>query len=269
MIMKNLTLVLAFSSICFGALAQIEINKATKKYEYANEEMITVERAGVGELINRFYYWGVEEYKANKSKVVRDDSTFRTVEFMVTTPLPENHFGVKFVHTKRELTYRLKFDAEKKDYSYWITDIAYKCIETDRKGREAAYDGLLEEYKGAAKRGLLEELEMVYDVLADSFGVAAERDLSAAQITEFKAWQDERKAINADASKNAAKAKKEAAAAAKKAAKEEAAAAKAAAKEAANQAKADAAAKKEAEAEAAKKARESAKPAPKEGDKPE
>jgi hypothetical protein len=265
--MKNLTLIIALSSICFGAMAQVEINKATKKYEYANEEIMTVERAGAGELVNRFYYWGVDEYKSNKNKVVRDDSTFRSVEFTVTTPLPENHFGVKFVHTKRELTYRVAFDAEKKEYSYLITDIAYKCVETDRKGRETNYDGSLEEYKGAAKRGLLEELDMVYNVLADSFGTAAERDLTEAQNTEFKAWQDERKAFNADAAKNASKAKKDAAAAAKKAAKAEASAAKAAAKEAAAQAKADASAKKEADAEAAKKASESKKPAPKEGDK--
>ena len=191
-----------------------------------------------------------------KHSVERDDTTFRGVVFHVTMPMVDNHFGVKYTHTKRQLGFDVRFDAEKKDYSYWITNIGYKTVEVDRKDRTEEYDGKLEDFKGAAKRGLIEELDLVFDVMIDSFSVAAERDLSDAQMDEYDAWKDSRKGARDAAAKAAKAAAKEAAAAAKTAAKEAAAAEKAAAKEAAKAAKDAAAAKKAAEAEAAKKARE-------------
>lgn len=255
-LVKRITLAITILLTSSVGFAQLEINKETKLYEIHNEEILTVERAGTGELINRFYFWGLEEFKDVKHSVERDDTTFRGVVFHVTMPMVDNHFGVKYTHTKRQLGFDVRFDAEKKDYSYWITNIGYKTVEVDRKDRTEEYDGKLEDFKGAAKRGLIEELDLVIDVMIDSFSVAAERDLSDAQMDEYDTWKDSRKGARDAAAKAAKAAAKEAAAAAKTAAKEAAAAEKAAAKEAAKAAKDAAAAKKAAEAEAAKKARE-------------
>ena len=248
------TAIFAVSSV----FAQLKVDKETKLYQLHNEELITVDRAGTDELINRFYYWGLDEFKDLKHSVVRDDTTFRGVVFNVEMPMVDNHFGVKYTHTKRKVGFELKFDAEKKDYSYWISNITYKTVEVDRKDREEAYDGKLEDFKGAAKRGLIEELDLVFEVMIDSFADAAERDFTDAQMDEFGVWKDSRKDARDAAAKAAKEAEKEAAAAAKAAAKEAAAAEKAAAKEAAKKAKEDAAAEKEAAAEAAKKAKEEA-----------
>ena len=252
------------------ANAQLEINKETKLYEMHNEEVLTVERAGVNELINRFYYWGLDEFKDVKHSVERDDSTFRGVVFHATIPMVDNHFGVKFTHTKRQLAFDIRFDAEKKDYSYWITNIGYKTVEVDRKDRTEEYEGKLEDFKGAAKRGLIEELDLVFDIMIDSFGMAAERDLTDAQMDEFNVWKDSRKGARDAAAKAAKAAEKEAASAAKSTAKEASSVEKAAAKEAARLEKEAAATAKKAKADAAsaaKEAEEKAKEALPEGDK--
>ena len=252
------------------ANAQLEINKETKLYEMHNEEVLTVERAGVNELINRLYYWGLDEFKDVKHSVEQDDSTFRDVVFHATIPMVDNHFGVKFTHTKRQLAFDIRFDAEKKDYSYWITNIGYKTVEVDRKDRTEEYEGKLEDFKGAAKRGLIEELDLVFDIMIDSFGMAAERDLTDAQMDEFNVWKDSRKGARDAAAKAAKAAEKEAASAAKSTAKEASSVEKAAAKEAARLEKEAAATAKKAKADAAsatKEAEEKAKEALPKGDK--
>jgi hypothetical protein len=255
-IVKRIALALTVLLTSTMAMAQLEVNKETKLYEMHNEELITVDRAGTGELINRFYHWGLEEFKDVKHNVERDDTTFRGVVFHVTIPLVDNHFGVKFTHTKRQLGFDVRFDAEKKDYSYWITNIGYKTVEVDRKDRTEDYDGKLEDFKGAAKRGLIEELDLVFNVMLDSFSMAGERDLTDAQMDEYDSWKDSRKDARDAAAKASQEAAKEAAAVAKNAAKEAAAAEKEEAKEVKAVAKEAAAAIKADEAEAAKKARE-------------
>lgn len=255
---KIITVVLSLF-VGYTVVAQLPLNKETKKYELHNETPLSVSSAGSNELVNRFYYWGLDEFSDVKYTVERDDTTFRSVTFSVVTPLVENHYGVKFTHKDRELTYKLKIDAEKKDYSYWIYDFNYKATEVDRKNREEKLDGKLEDFKGAAKAALLEELDLMFTTMIDSMAWYVEDALTEEQTAEVDKWIEERKTANAAASKDAARAKKEAEAAAKKAEKEAAAAEKAAAKEAAAQAKAeaakakeDAAAAKEAEAAAAK-----------------
>jgi hypothetical protein len=272
--LKNTIIVVLSLFIGAAVIAQVPMNKTTKKYEFHNETPLSVGSAGSNELINRFYYWGLAEFADYKYEVTRDDSTFRSVTFKVVMPMVENHYGVKFTHKDRALTYTLKFDAEKKDYSYWINDFEYKATEVDRKNREEKLDTKLEDFKGAAKTALLEELDLMFTTMIDSLAWAGEVALTEEQSSAVDTWIDERKTANANASKDAAKAKKEADAAAKQAAKDEAAAEKAAAKEAAAQAKADAAkekeeaaAAKEAEAEAAKKALEESKQKAPEGEK--
>lgn len=245
-----LALTVLFSSSIVSA--QLEIIKESKLYEMHNDELITVERAGADELINRFYHWGLEEFRDIKHSVERDDTTLRGVVFHVTMPLVDNHYGVKFTHTKRQLGFDIRFDAEKKDYSYWITNIGYKTVEVDQKDRTEEYDGKLEDFTGAAKRGLIEELDLVFDVMIDSFSMAAERDLTGAQMDAFEEW----KVSRVDALDAAVKAAHEVVKTAAAVAKESAAAEKEAVKEAKVAAKEEAAAKKAAEAEAAKKARE-------------
>lgn len=231
-------IVLGIMVFCsYAGLAQLEMNKESKLYEIHNPELLSVDKAGSYELINRFYYWGLEEFKDVKHSVERDDTNFRGVIFHVTMPLVDNHYGVKYTHTKRKVGFDLRFDAEKKDYSYWINHITYETVEVDRKGRTEEFNGKLEEFKGAAKRGLIEELDMTFDVIIDSFTVAAYDDLTDAQMEEFDQWKDTRDKARDAAEKAAKEAAKAAAAEEKRLAKEKAAAEKAAAKEAARKAK--------------------------------
>ena len=66
-LVKRITLAITILLTSSVGFAQLEINKETKLYEIHNEEILTVERAGTGELINRFYYWGLEEFKDGKT----------------------------------------------------------------------------------------------------------------------------------------------------------------------------------------------------------
>ncbi|GAB5538518.1 MAG: hypothetical protein Salg2KO_06210 [Salibacteraceae bacterium] len=254
MIMKNLLTTISCLTIACSIFAQLQMNKATKKYEITvpDGEVISVDRASTGELVNRFYYWGQDEFKDVKHSIDRDDTLFRGVVFHVTQPVVKKVFGVNYTHKDRFLSYDLLFDAEKKDYTYTFTNFHYKCTEVDRNGEEVAIDSELENFKGATKRSLLDEVYTECQAVVESFQEASQIELTEAQEEEAEQWRDTRKEARDEARKAAAKAKKEAEAAAKKAAKEAAKAEKAAAKEAAAAARE----KEAAEKEAAKKARE-------------
>ena len=237
-------------------IAQIPENKATKRFEY--HESLTVERAGDNDVINRLYKWGNEYFKDEKFKAERDDKTFKTASFKVNKSMVENHFGVNHVHTKRILSFDLKFEAEKKDYQYSLTNMKYECVEADRKGIESTISVNLEEYKGPAKRSLYEEIDLVCKQIIEEMQYGAEEEMSDEDAAKAKEWLDQKEAENKAAEAAATQAEKEAAAAAKAAEKEVETAAKAAEKEASDAEKKAEAEAKEAEKQAAAEAKAAA-----------
>lgn len=227
--LKSTILVLLLSSLSCTLSAQLEIEKETKKYAYSNDEM-SVQKAGSGDLINRLYYWGVAEFEPYEVVVERDDTTFKSVIFKVTQPLVPHRFGTKHLHKDRVLRYTLEFNAEKKEYKYRIDDFHYKCLEILQDGEEVKVDGPLEGYKGASKRSLLDEVEMMCEAMVDAFSAAAEEEISDAAEEEAERWKEAQEEANEAAEEAAEEARKKAEAEAKQKAKEEAAAARAAEK---------------------------------------
>jgi len=219
---------------------QIVADKSTKKYIVTlpeDVETMSVSRAGSGELINRFYYWAMDEFSDYKHSIQRDDTLFRGLVVNVSQPILKKVFGVGYTHTDRILTYDLILDADKKDYTYTFTNFHYKSKQTSPDGEEAMIDVALEEFKGAEKRPLLNEIAEEANAIVEKLKVAGEVELSEEQEAESSEWRDTRKEARAAAQKAAAQAKKEAEAAAKKAAKEKAKAEREAAKEAAAKAR--------------------------------
>jgi hypothetical protein len=157
------------------AWSQMPTN-SDKKFEY--NAAASVKKAGTGDLVKRFEHWAHSYFDEAKSvEILVDDSTNRVVEIKVTEDMVESHFGVNRVHKNRSLTYHIKFDAERKNYTYWINGFYYKATEIDHKGRETAHDAALEDIKSAASKSLEEEIHAKIESMIDSFTRAAEIDL--------------------------------------------------------------------------------------------
>ncbi|MEZ4722512.1 MAG: hypothetical protein R2813_11625 [Flavobacteriales bacterium] len=230
--------------IAISAIAQkLPVNKETKLIEY--RESTSVERAGAGDLVNRLYFWAQNEFKDQNVTIMRDDTTFKTLTIKGSIPMVKSVFGVNYIHTKRLLKFELKFDTDKKDYTYWINNFEYECVESDRNREENSVSGPLEEFKGPAKRSLYDEIDEVCQNLITSFKAGAEVEMTEEQEKAMDEWLEKQKAE-----------KKAAEEAAKQAAKEAEAAQRQAEKEAAAAAKEEAKAQREAEKEAAEAKRE-------------
>lgn len=211
---------------------ELEEEKATSLYVF-KENDLSVDKAGDGDVVNRAFYWGQEEFADDNVTVLRDDSTFKSITFKVKRPMVENHYGVKFTHKERELGFDLLIEADKKDYKYRFDHFTYKAKEVDRKGNVVPYEGTLEAFKGAAKKGLIEELDLMLNTLVDSMKVDLEVEMTEAQEESMEKWQEEQEAAREaaeeaaeQAAKEAEKARKEAEKEAARKAKEEAAAAR-------------------------------------------
>lgn len=163
--------------VCFlstTAFAQIPKNDE-KQFEYYGEN--SVRRAGSGDLQKRLTKWANTYFDNAKVEVLVDDSTERYVEVNVSQPMVEAYFGVKRKHEDRLLKYHIKFDAERKDYSYKINRFEYQAKEIDHKGEEEQLNGYLSDLKTAARKSLEEEVHNMMMALIESFEEAAETEL--------------------------------------------------------------------------------------------
>lgn len=174
MMKKSLGLLSAFLLLSSLMLAQIPKNDA-KEFEY--QGAATVKRAGSGELQQRMVKWANSYFEGMKVEVLVDDTTKRIVEVNVTESLVENYFGVNRKHADRVLKYHIKFDADRKDYKYWINKFEYSAQETDPKGQVNAVNGKLNELKTAANKSLQEEVHAKMLAIIESFTQAAEQEL--------------------------------------------------------------------------------------------
>jgi len=159
-----------------SVFAQIPKND-DKDFEYKAE--ISVKRAGTGDLMKRIEKWGNDYFKdAVAYKIAIDDTTNRYVEMDITQSMVESHFGVNRTHKNRSLDYHLKFDADRKVYTYTVNQFHYNALELDKKNRETQLDGKLSEIGSAASGSLEEEVHMVMERMIESFSKALETELA-------------------------------------------------------------------------------------------
>lgn len=154
--------------------AQIPVN-SEKNYEYHGKA--EVKRASSGELQQRFIHWANDYFAKHRFSLEEDKAEKRLVTIQATMKMPESHFGVNRMHKDRELSYTLRFDAVKKEYSYWLNNIQYKGVEVDRKGVETSFSGRFEDFKGPTKASVESEIHNMLEGVVGSFTEAAEIEL--------------------------------------------------------------------------------------------
>lgn len=154
--------------------AQIPVN-SEKNYEYHGKA--EVKRASSGELQQRFIHWANDYFAKHHHSIEEDKAEKRFVTIQATMKMPESHFGVNRMHKDRELSYTLKFDAVKKEYSYWLNNIQYKGVEVDRKGVETSFSGRFEDFKSPTKASVESEIHNMLEGVIESFAKAADIEL--------------------------------------------------------------------------------------------
>ena len=167
-----LAIALLVSSASFAQMPKND----NKDFEYKAEK--SVKRAGTGDLMKRIEKWGNDYFKdALSYEIAIDDSTERYVEMCIKESMVESHFGVNRTHKNRSLKYHIKFDAERKDYTYTVNDFHYEALEIDNKNRETQLDSKLSDIKGAASGSLEEEVHMKMAQVIESFIKELETEL--------------------------------------------------------------------------------------------
>jgi len=172
--MKSNMLIAGLVVLTLNVFAQVPTN-SSKSYEYSAEQ--SVRKASSGDLVLRFEKWGKEYFKNHSASISVDDTTQRYVEIQVTEKMVENHFSVNRTHKNRALTYHIKFDTDRKDYTYWINGFKYEALEIDKKGNEISLSGPLEELKTPARKSLLEEINERMTVVISELEKGAEIEI--------------------------------------------------------------------------------------------
>lgn len=170
---KLLLLAVTCFFFSWNAHAQIPSN-SQKHYEY--KETLEVKKAGSGDLYKRFEKWANEKYAAN-SVILLDDTNNRFITIATSMTLPESHFGVNRIHRNRVVEYMMKFDMEKKVYTYQVFEIRYMFEEEDRKGGTTQDSLLLEQFKSPTKKSVEEEVDLAFRKLIEEIKTVAMTDI--------------------------------------------------------------------------------------------
>ena len=172
--MKSVLLTCAAVLACLAAgIAQIPKN-AEKHYEY--KEIVTLKRAGTGDIYRRLEKWAGDKFDADR-EVLLDDTNNRFITIETEMTLPESHFGVNRTHRDRIVQFLLKFDIDRKEYTYSLTEIRYRHEEENNKGMVTQDSLLLEQLKGPTTKSVEEEVDLTMRALIDEFKEAALTEL--------------------------------------------------------------------------------------------